>query len=241
MNPSLQLIMGKHRCPHCAFRKFFMGAGIDCQSLDDVANGATKTTGPYNAGEVIYRAGDVCEALYVVQSGSVKSEMATEDGDTHVSGFFLTGEMFGLDGISNKVFPSDVVALERTTVCTLKLSRWKLLCEKFPSMQTALVNELADMVLRKNNELMSLHHLRVKPRVLMFLKDLLRRVRARRGQSIQEITLSMSKIDIASYLCITPETLSRCLKNLKKSGVIQGHGKTIEIVEEQPMRKELGT
>lgn len=240
MNTKLQLIMGKHRCPHCAFRKFFISSGVDCQALDGMGNAATHTYGPYKAGEVIYRAGDACDALYVVQSGSVKIEMATEEGDAHVSGFYLTGEMFGADGISKKVFPSDAIALERTTVCTLKLFRWAELCELYPSMQAALVSELADVVLHKNNEMMYLHHLRVKSRVLIFLENLLQRVRVRRGQSIHEVPLSMSKIDIARYLCITPETLSRCLKKLEKTGVICNHGRTIEILEEDCLHKEIG-
>jgi CRP-like cAMP-binding protein len=60
---------------------------------------------------------------------------------------------------------------------------------------------------------------------------LLNRVRVRRGMSISQIDLSMSKIDIARYLGITPETLSRNLNNLEKSGVICNRGKTIEILE----------
>jgi CRP/FNR family transcriptional regulator len=237
MNPKLRLIMGKHRCPHCAFRKFFIGAGVDCQSLDDIGDAATQTYGPYKAGEVIYRTGDACDSLYVVQSGSVKIEMATEEGGAHVSGFYLTGEMFGSDGISKKVFPSDAIALERTTVCILNLSKWTRLCELYPSMQAALVSELADIILHKNNEMMLLHHYQAKDRILIFLRNLLERVRTRRGQSVQEIPLSMSKTDIARYLCVTPETLSRRLKYLEKTGVICNHGRTIEILEEEGLRK----
>lgn len=240
MSPKLQLIMGRHRCPHCVFRKFFLGAGIECQLLDDIGEAATQTYGPYKAGEVIYRAGDACDALYVVQSGSVKLEMNTNEGETHVSGFYLTGEMFGSDGISKRAFPSDAIALERTTVCTLKLSRWTTLSESYPALQAALVSELADTVLHKNNEMMFLHHLRVESRVLIFLKDLLERVRVRRGQTIHEVPLPMNQMDIARYLCITPETLSRCLKNLEASGVICKHGKTIELLEDAPLHKEMG-
>jgi CRP/FNR family transcriptional regulator len=240
MKPKLQLIMGKHRCPHCMFRKFFIDAGVDCQSLDDIGDAATQTYGPYETGEAIYRTNDVCDSLYVVQSGSVKIEMATEDGGAHVSDFYLTGEIFGLDGISKKKFPSNAIALERSTVCVLPLAKWTSLCELYPSMQAALVSELADVVLHKNNEMMLLHHMELKERVLIFLTNLLKRVRARRGQSIQQIPLSMSKADIARYLCVTPETLSRCFKKLEKTGVIYNHGKTIEIIEEDSLRKEVG-
>jgi CRP/FNR family transcriptional regulator len=231
MNQTLPLTMGKHRCPHCTFRKLFLGAGVDCRSLDDLADTATHTYGPYAPGETIYHAGDPCDALFVVQSGSVKSEMVTEDGDVHISGFYLTGEIFGTDGISKKVFPSDVIALERTTVCTLKLAKWTNLCELYPTMPGVLLDEFSDIVLRKSNEMMALHHLHVRARVLLFLGDLLNRVRVRRGMSISQIDLSMSKIDIARYLGITPETLSRNLNNLEKSGVICNRGKTIEILE----------
>lgn len=240
MSHKMQLIMGKHRCPHCVFRKFFLGAGIECHLLDDIGDAATQTYGPYKTGEVIYRAGDVCDSLYVVQSGSVKLEMSTDEGDTHVSGFYLAGEMFGSDGISRKVFPADAIALERTTVCTLKLSRWTKLSESYPSLQTALISELADTVLHKNNEMMFLHHLRVENRVLIFLRDLLERVRVRRGRTIKEVPLPMNQMDIARYLCITPETLSRCLKNLETSGVICKRGKTVELLEDECLHKEMG-
>jgi CRP/FNR family transcriptional regulator len=238
MEHKLELIVGKHRCHHCVFRKFFTGAGVDCNFLDNIGDAATQTYGPYKSGEAIYRAGEPCDSLYVVQSGSVKIEMSTQAGDAHVSDFHLTGEMFGSDSISKNVFFSDAIALERTTVCVLRLSKWTNLCKSFPSLQAALVNELADTVLHKNTEMMFLHHLRVESRVLIFLRDLLQRVRTRRGQSIQEIPLSMSKTDIARYLCISPETLSRCLNNLEKNGIICNRGRTIEIIEEEYLRKE---
>lgn len=240
MNPKLRLIKGQHRCPHCTFRKFFMAAGIDCQSLDEIGNSATQTSGPYKTGEVIYRTGSPCTSLYVVQSGSVKMEMTTASGGVHVSGFCLTGEMFGTDGISNKIFPADAIALERTTICALKLSRWDRLCESHPALQTYLVSELAASILHKNNEMMLLHHSNVETRVLIFLHDLLKRVRARRGQLINKVPLSMSKMDIARYLCTTPETFSRRLKHLEQTGVIYNHGRTIEILDEGLLHTESG-
>ena len=240
MNPKLQLIIGKHRCPHCVFRKFFSGAGLDCQLLDDFGGAATRSYGPYKSGEVICRAGDACDSLYVVQSGSVKTEMNSEQGGAHVSGFYLAGEMFGIDGISKKMFSSDAIALERTTVCVLKLSKWASLCEMFPSMQTALVSELSETVLHKNTEMMFLHHFRVEDRVLVFLRDLLARVRVRLGQSVREVPLPMSKMDVARYLCMTPETLSRCLNKMEKTGVISKRGRTIELLDEGCLRKEVG-
>ncbi len=240
MSPKLHLIMSKHRCPHCVFRKFFIDAGIDCQSLDDIGESATQISEPYDAGDVIFRAGESCDALHVVQSGSVKIEMNTEQGGAHVSGFYLTGEMFGVEGISRKRFPADVVALERTIVCEMKLPKWDALCESYPSLHTSLISELSDAVFHKNNEMMFLHHLRVETRVLIFLRDLLARVRVRRGQSIREVPLPMSNMDIARYLCITPETLSRCLTNLEKRGVIAKRGRSIELLDEGYLLKEAG-
>lgn len=231
MNPKLQLVKGRHHCPHCVFRKFFVNAGLDCQAVDLVGDSATQSIGPFAPGEALYHAGDPCTALYVVQSGSVKTEMTTEAGDVHVSGFYLTGEMFGSDGISAKIFPSDAIALERTKICALPLASWKQLCEDHPALQCELVDELAHIVNNKDRELLLLHHLKVEARVLNFLHNLLERVRARRGQAVCEIPLSMSKSDIASYLSTTPETLSRCLKNLERDGLIRNQGRTIAFLQ----------
>lgn len=232
MTAKLRLVKGRHRCRHCVFRKFFVGAGLDCPSIDVMGDSVTQTLGPFEAGETIYRAGDPCDSMYVVQSGSVKIEISTEAGDVHVSGFFLTGEMFGSDGISERVFPSEAIALERTTVCSLPLSNWQNLCELYPALQCELVDELAHIVHNKDKEVLLLHHLKVEARVLIFLKNLLARVRTRLGQGVCQIPLSMSKTDIARYLCTTPETLSRCLSNLERAGAIQNHGKSIEILED---------
>ena len=73
------------------------------------------------SGEHVFREGDIFNALNVVRSGSVKSYLISNDGEEQVLGFYLPGDVFGLDGSEEHGRMSSAVTLETSTVCRLPI------------------------------------------------------------------------------------------------------------------------
>jgi len=238
MTPKLRVIKQHHRCAHCLFRRFFSNVGLDCREIDRTGQRTTVNIGPYQPGEYLYRAGDPCDALYVVHAGSVKTETVTLEGDLHISGFYLTGELFGADGIHQRRYVSDAVAIERTWVCELTFDNWAKLSASYPALQGELITELGRFIAHKEHEALAFHYHRLEHRLMSFLIDLQERMQERQNHVSSEIPLSMTKTDIARYLGATPESISRALAKLEKQGYIINKKRHIRILRHTEVMEE---
>lgn len=195
---------------------------------------ALKTNRTIKASEHVFREGDNFEFLCVVRSGSVKSYMVSDDGEEQVLGFFLPGDVFGLDGSNNSGRMSSAVTLETSTLCRLPVASIddhdvadQLL--RLTSIQLQRDHNLVLMLARKDAD----------GRLASFLCDLSRRYQAR-GYSSLAINLSMSRQDIGNYLGLAVETVSRTLTRFQDSGLINVRRRAVEFLDLDAMRKIAG-
>src|SRR5210317_1785775 len=148
---------------------------------------ALKANRSVKSGEHVFREGDEFEFLCVVRSGSVKSYLVSDDGEEQVLGFFLPGDVFGMDGANGSGRMSSAVTLETSTLCRLPIASIddqdvteQLL--RLTSIQLQRDHNLVLMLARKDAD----------GRLASFLCDLSRRYQAR-GYSSKAINLSMSR------------------------------------------------
>jgi len=90
---------------------------------------------PLKRGEHLYRAADDFQAVYAVRSGALKTYVLSDEGDEQVTGFYLPGEVLGMDGISTAHHVSNAKALETATVCEIPFSKLETLSQRIPSLQ----------------------------------------------------------------------------------------------------------
>ena len=185
-------------------------------------------------GEHVFREGDVGDAFYVVRSGSVKSYMLTEDGEEQVLGFYLPGDVFGLDKDDQQVHLTSAVTLETTSLCRFPTS---YLSEK--TVGANLLKITAEQMRRDHHLVLMLARKDADGRIASFLDDLARRYRAR-GYSGCAFQLSMSRQDIACYLGLAVETVSRTLTRFQESGVLSVNRREVEILDLKMLRKLAG-
>jgi CRP/FNR family transcriptional regulator len=189
----------------------------------------TLVRGIFQKGQAIYHAEDRFRSLFIVQSGAVKVEKILEDGTNHVKGFYFHGDLFGLDSIGNVLYNYDAIALDTTRICQIPYDQLEMLGSSNPLLQKRIISLLSGKMHQINNLLLDSRYLSADKRLLLFLKSLCERnlVHTRNGKG--KIHLPMSKSDIASYLGIRSESLSRILANLQKQGVIRNRFRHIEI------------
>lgn len=179
----------------------------------------------YLRGDHIFRAGDDSEVIYVISSGSVKSYLIMEDGEEQVLDFYLAGDVLGLDGMGADSHISSTVALESTTICRLPLS--ELPCRE---LAQGFLNVISDYLIRDHNLLLMLARKDADGRMASFLVSMLKRSK-RPGQSAALLHLTMTRQDIANYLGLAIETVSRTLRRFQDSGILEVTRRKIEIYD----------
>jgi len=176
---------------------------------------------PLPRGERLYRRNDPFGSLFQVCSGSIKTQRETPDGDLVITGFFLPGDVVGLEAISDTHYPSDAIATRDSEVCQLDFARLLSSCSGKPGLQAWIISRIGLYVRQKDCDLSWTTGLQTPQRVLRFFLDLHERLAPGAGGARDWMALPMQKQDIARYLHIAPETLSRHLGQLRRQGLLQ--------------------
>ncbi|MPW19190.1 helix-turn-helix domain-containing protein [Paraburkholderia sp. CNPSo 3157] len=181
-------------------------------------------------GANLYRANDPFHSVYVLRSGSFKTIVMHREGREQVTGFQISGEILGLDGIAGGQHRCGAVALERSTVCVIPFEPLENLCREIKPMQRHLHRMMSWEIVRETNMILLLGTMRAEQRVAAFLLNLAERY-GTLGYSATEFNMRMTRNEIGSYLGITLETASRMFSKLQQERLVHARGKQIRILD----------
>ena len=202
-------------CTTCAFSQACLSHGYDKSSLAEL-HVLVEHIGPFHEGESLFREGDPFNAIAAVRSGTVKTNVFDANGDEQVLGFFLPGEVIGLNAIHQAKYPCNAVALDTVMLCRFSFPKMALLASKMPGLQTQLFRLLSQDIGKAS---LLAGDYTADQRIAAFLISLSQRYAAR-GFSARQFNLTMSRSDMASYLRLAPETVSRILRRFQDEGLI---------------------
>ena len=167
---------------------------------------------PFARNEEIYGDGEPAEFIYQVISGAVRTYKVLNDGRRQICAFHLPGDIFGLEGGDEHSFSAE--AVNQSTILVVKRSTVTALAAKDPAVSRQLWN-LTACELQKMQDHVMLLIKNAQERVVSFLLQM-----AQRMPVANEIELPMSRQDIADYLGLTIETVSRTLTQLETRATI---------------------
>jgi CRP/FNR family transcriptional regulator, anaerobic regulatory protein len=156
-----------------------------------------------------------------------------KDGREQVLGFYLPGEVIGLNAIYPDHFPCDAIALETSYFCRFSFPAMSALATRMPAVQQHLFRLLSKEL--GTASLLAGDH-SADERMAAFLIDLGERY-AVRGFSGTQFQLSMSRGDIANYLRLAAETVSRVLSRFRSQGLITIEGRELVLRDPPGLRK----
>jgi len=191
---------------------------------------------PLQKGSYLYRTNEVFNSIFAVRSGSVKAISLSDDGEEQVTGFYLPGEVVGLDGIANHHYTNSVIALETASVCEIPFHRMAELSAKLPSLQHHLFRLMSQEITQDQRIITLLSKSNADQRIAALLLSISARNR-RRNLSSTAFCLPMSRTDIGNFLGLTIETVSRVFSRLQKQGVLNVNRKDIDIVQIDTLRR----
>jgi len=227
MEPLLDLPRPSPACTRCALRPACIAVGTrgvpDCP-LDGLAH-------PYRRlarGERLFTAGDELGSVYLVREGALKTVTLARDGEEQVLAFHLPGEMVGLDAMATGRHRCDAVALGETEVCELSFPALLARAAQRPVLQAQLYRAIGLGVNRDQEHVEMLIRRQASDRIALFLHGIAERTRPI-GEAASHLTLPMSREDIARFLGLALETVSRGFTRLQDDGVIGVAGRHIDI------------
>ena len=186
-------------------------------------------------GDRIFRSGEPFDSLYMVRSGIVKSCALSESGDEPVLGFHAPGDLIGTDAIHGGRHASGAVVLDTSSVCRLPYGPLCRLSARTPRVQRRLLSKMSLRIRDDERRLAMLAQRRAGRRMASFLVSLAG-ARHARGLRSDEIPLPMPRADVASYLMLAVETVSRVLTRLQGTGVIGVRRHHVRILDEDALR-----
>ena len=222
-------------CSTCAFSQACLDQGMDKASLRDL-HVLVEHVGPFHAGEHIFREGDPFEAIAAVRAGTVKTYVIDQDGREHVLGFHLPGEVIGLNAIDGDHYPCNAVALDTVMLCRFSFPKIAVLATRLPGVQRQLFRLLSRDIGRAA---LLAGDWSADQRMAAFLIGLSRRLSAR-GFSPNRFQLTMARTDIANYLRLAPETVSRVLKRFQQDGLLAVDRRELELTDRDALEKLAG-
>ncbi|MGR8919524.1 MAG: helix-turn-helix domain-containing protein [Gammaproteobacteria bacterium] len=208
----------------------FPKAGGDCEQcpwartcvahgLGEVAeeSQAARCSAPLKRNQHVFRQGDEFEYLYVLRSGSAKSYFDSSDGLEQIVAFHYPGDLLGFDGLADGHYQTSVMALETAALCRVPIAMGQA------GLTTRLLGDVMRVAARQtaaqHNHVLLLGQKSAAARFASLLLDLSERFAAR-GCSRSDFNLSMPRQDIANYLSLAVETVSRLFGELQAAGAI---------------------
>lgn len=180
------------------------------------------------AGATFIEEGQPATAFFNVTRGTARLFKLLADGRRQITGFAHVGHLLGLAVSDTFAFSAE--AIEPVQLCRFSRPRLRALLDDFPAMEKRLLEVAANELVAAQEQMLLLGRKTARERVASFLLMQSRQVQSRQGQSRQGgvsealpgwIPVPMTRSDIADYLGLTIETVSRTLTRFRAEGLIE--------------------
>lgn len=181
----------------------------------------------FSKDEIIVNEGTALDRFYIINAGALKTYITVE-GEEQINGFYLPGDIIGLDSIHSLKYNCSVKALTNSLICELKYEELMTLVSQNTHVRDTLFKLMSEDIHDFKKLILCFSQKNAEERVGMFIYSLYSKY-ARRGHVSLNIKLSMSRNDIANYLGLTIETISRILTRMQDLNILTARGKYITI------------
>ena len=221
-------------CASCGLRAGCLPAGLNVRELARFDSLITPRH-RVRRGQHLCRTGTALQSLFVIRSGAVKSCVTDDDGRVQIMGFYLAGELLGMDAIATGRHICDVIALEDSEVCNIPFAGLQQLSRDIPALGHDLHCMMSREIGRGYGVMLLLGTMRADERLAAFLLNLSQRFLAR-GYSPSNLVLRMPRREIGSYLGLKLETVSRTLSGFQREALIAVRRKDIRIIDLETLK-----
>jgi CRP/FNR family transcriptional regulator len=172
-------------------------------------------------GKHLFRSGDAAGTIHLLRAGTMKVYVAMPDGHEQVVGFHFPGDVVSIDAAGGDRHHRSAVAITPCQVCRLPLENLQEACTRNRLLYGRLLDAMGQEIQRMQS-MLKLERLSAEQRVALFLLHQSRRHLDRdQIPPGTEVDLPMSRGELAAFLDLAAETVSRCLAQLQQRGIVR--------------------
>jgi len=179
---------------------------------------------------MLFHSGEPMRGVYAVRSGAIKCYDVSPDGEESVLGFSFPGELVGLEALGTGAHQCFAVALETTQYCEIPYRALQDLMAESAGIREHMLRMMGQQLQQLAECSKTVRQRDARLRVQRFLSDYAVRLSAR-GLDGSCFRLAMERRDIANFLGLTQETVSRALGTLQQQGIVQARGRQIHFLQ----------
>jgi CRP/FNR family transcriptional regulator, anaerobic regulatory protein len=206
-------------CSFCEARPFSVCKAVPDTDLAQLAE--TTTVLELGKGEVLVREDDPAAFLFNVTAGALKFYKLLPDGRRQVLGFLFAGDFLGVGRRERYGFTAE--GLTPARLCRFPGRKFMQFLDQCPAFEREILCRASSELSSAQEQMLLLGRKTARERVASFLRTLATRAE-RRGLSADSLHLPMTRTDIADYLGLTTETVSRVFSELRRKGRINLEG-----------------
>ncbi|MFD2618740.1 Crp/Fnr family transcriptional regulator [Terrilactibacillus laevilacticus] len=190
---------------------------LEDQQMDKIAESAK--TLELQKGEMLFRAGERDDTLYIVSQGKIQIYRLADSGKEQLIRILNPGDFIGEWTLFHpgEVHENYAVTIQKTSICLIKQTDLQAHLLQHPTIALKIIEEMSSRLEGSERQTMQVAIEKVETRIIAYLVDCVENDE----ENGPTITLPMSKKDLASYLGTTPETISRKFTELEHKGLIE--------------------
>lgn len=211
---------------------------LSCEQLEEIVKEINHKV--YKKRDVIFSEGNAADSLYFVNEGKIKLYKYNKEGKEQILHILSDGDFFGeLDLFTNAEYKFNAEAIENTKVCALTKEKFKIIVTQNPEIAIKMLQNIGERLAVIENLAQNLSTNDVDARIAYLLINLMDKY-SEVVNGFKTIKLPISREDMANYIGVTRETISRKLKKLEYNEIIKIEGtKKIIVLDEQSLREYL--
>lgn len=225
-------------CSSCAIRHSSLCGALTTDEITDLSGIAWRQT--LSPGQAFVFEGDRAHRFANITSGVAKLIRGADDGRSQIVGLlfpsdFIGGEL-GLD--ENAVEPHSVEAVSELELCVFPKAKFEIVLLSHPALEFKLLKRTLSELQIAREWMVLLGRKTAEERVCSFLLHVSEKMKNVGCQGLTSFDLPLGRADIADYIGLTLETVSRHMSRLKRDGVIKIEGtKHVTFLDEDRLRE----
>lgn len=179
----------------------------------------------YHRNEHIYRKHDPLKKIIILRSGSVKIYTQNAREENTILGFCYPGEILGFNAIASGRYQEHAIALDTVSTCELDYNQFEKMTKTFPAFQKQFIQLMSEQM--SSAAFLSLSS-SAESRIAFFLLSISKKMK-NYGASGMSFNLRMTRSDIANYLGLASETVSRILAKFQLNNILNCSNKNVTL------------
>ncbi len=214
-------------CNRCSVSQSCVVSQLSHEETEKM-NALIKKMAIIDTGEHLYHQNDDMKNIFALFSGCCKEYSLDKEGNEKINNFYFPGDILALESISTKKHIFSTLALQKSQLCLIPCETLFLTMQESPMFLRQFTYMISQKI-RHNNDIPITTN--AKQRIAAFLINIFERLQVNEIPQEQIcLSLPMSQFDIANYLGLAHETISRIFHLFQKNDLIKITHKKIDII-----------